>query len=294
MKKIIRPYLVIAWIFFILKLVFYPFPESDYHVEGISDKFIHVFFFFVLVMLIAYNKDKKKIKLSVLVFAFLFSLFFSAFIEHIQKFISGRDSSLYDLLAGIIGALMAVIFLIYRKYKKPKLLLHICCAGCGAYVSKELKKDYKVSLYFYNPNIFPKKEYKIREEEAVKIAKKNKIKLYKEKYNHNSWLRLIKGREKDKERGRRCAICYKDRLKKTVLFAKNNKFDFFTTTLSVSPHKDAKEIIKIGKELEKKYRVVFLEKDFKKRDGFKKASALSKKLNLYRQDYCGCEFSKIE
>jgi predicted adenine nucleotide alpha hydrolase (AANH) superfamily ATPase/VanZ family protein len=292
MNKIIRPYLVIAWIFFILKLVFYPFPESDYHVEGIGDKFIHVFFFFVLMMLIAYNKDKKKIKSSILAFAFLFSLFFSASIEYVQEFISGRDSSSYDLLAGIAGALMAVVYLIYRKYKKPKLLLHICCAGCGAYVSKELKKDYKVSLYFYNPNIFPEKEYKIREEEAVKIAKKNKIKLYKEKYKHNSWLKLIKGREKDKEKGKRCAICYKDRLKKTVLFAKNNKFDFFTTTLTVSPHKDAKEITKIGKELEKKYGVVSLGKDFKKKDGFKKASALSKKLNLYRQDYCGCEFSK--
>jgi epoxyqueuosine reductase len=300
MKKIIRPYLVTAWIFFISKLVFFPFLESDYHIEKLEDKLIHVFLFFVLVMLIAYNKKAKKIKLSIAVLAFLFALSFSALIEHIQKFIPGRDSSFYDFLAGVLGASIAVLFLIYYKhkgccqipFKKPKLLLHICCAGCGIYVSKELKKDYKVSLYFYNPNIFPKKEYEIREKEAVKIAKTNKIKLYKEEYNHKNWLKLIKGREKDKEKGKRCEICYKDRLEKTAFFAEKNNFDFFTTTLTVSPHKDAVKIIKIGKKLGKKYGVIFLDKDFKKKDGFKKASALSKKLNLYRQNYCGCEFSK--
>ncbi|MCK5358797.1 MAG: epoxyqueuosine reductase QueH, partial [Elusimicrobiales bacterium] len=112
-----------------------------------------------------------------------------------------------------------------------------------------------------------------------------------EDHNHAAWLEMAKGHENDPERGERCLICYKDRLKRTAAKAKELGFAWFTTTLSVSPHKNAKAIINIGNNLANKFNLKFLDQDFKKQDGFKKACALSKQLNLYRQDYCGCEFS---
>ena len=112
------------------------------------------------------------------------------------------------------------------------------------------------------------------------------------KYNHSSWLKLIKGYEKDSEKGERCLICYQDRLEKTARLVKEKNYDYFSTTLTTSPYKDAEAINKIGAELEKKYKVKFLDKDFKKQDGFKKSAKLSKELGLYRQNYCGCEFSR--
>ncbi|MCK5061471.1 epoxyqueuosine reductase QueH [Candidatus Parcubacteria bacterium] len=175
--------------------------------------------------------------------------------------------------------------------RKPKLLLHICCAGCGAAIGRELKSDYQVTLYFYNPNIFPREEFVKRLEEAKRIAKDHKLNLISEDYNHAAWLEMAKGHENDPERGERCFICYKDRLKRTAAKAGGLGFTWFTTTLSVSPHKDAKAIINIGNNLAHKFSLKFLDKDFKKQNGFKKACALSKELNLYRQDYCGCEFS---
>jgi len=175
-----------------------------------------------------------------------------------------------------------------------KLLLHICCMGCGAYVSKELiKQNFKVVLYFYNPNIFPEEEYNIRFNEVERIAKKFNVKYITEKYDHQDWLKKIKGLEQEPEKGKRCVICYYDRLEKTAQKAKELNFDYFATTLTVSPHKLADKISKIGNKLEKKYNIKYLDKDFKKKDGFKNACKFSKELNLYRQDYCGCEFSKL-
>ncbi|MCK5211445.1 epoxyqueuosine reductase QueH [Candidatus Parcubacteria bacterium] len=178
-----------------------------------------------------------------------------------------------------------------EKKRKSKLLLHICCVGCGVAIMKELKGDYQLTLYFYNPNIFPKEEYNKRLMEAKRIASELGLDLIAEDYNHKSWLKLVRGYEKDPERGERCRICYKDRLKQTAAKAKELGFDSFTTTLTVSPHKDAKAIITLGNDLVNKYSLKFLDQDFKKQDGFKKACALSKELNLYRQEYCGCEFS---
>ena len=175
-----------------------------------------------------------------------------------------------------------------------KLLLHICCIGCGAYISQMLiKQNFKVVLYFYNPNIFPNEEYNIRFNEVRKIAKKFNIKYITEKYDHQDWLKKIKGLEQEPEKGKRCVICYYDRLKKTAQKAKELNFDYFGTTLTVSPHKLADKISEIGNKLEKKYNIKYLDKDFKKKDGFKNACKFSKELNLYRQNYCGCEFSKL-
>jgi predicted adenine nucleotide alpha hydrolase (AANH) superfamily ATPase len=148
-----------------------------------------------------------------------------------------------------------------------------------------------VTLFFYNPNIFPKQEYKKRLKEVKKIARKFKLKLIVGKYNHQKWFKLTKGYEHEPEKGARCLICYRDRLEKTALTARNNDFDYFSTTLTVSPHKNTLAINKIGRELGEKFKVNFLEKDFKKQDGFKKSVLLARELNLYQQKYCGCEYS---
>ncbi len=176
--------------------------------------------------------------------------------------------------------------------KTEKLLLHICCMGCGAHIAGELKKNFRVTLFFYNPNIFPENEYNKRLGEAKKIAKKFNLKLIIGKYKHNEWLELIKGNEREPEKGKRCIICYHERLKETAVKAKEIGSDYFTTTLTISPRKDARAISEIGNGLADKYDIKFLDKDFKKQDGFKKTCELSRELGLYRQNYCGCEFSR--
>lgn len=180
-----------------------------------------------------------------------------------------------------------------EQKSNPKLLLHICCIGCGAYVSRVLNNEnFEVSLFFYNPNIFPVSEYKKRLESTREIANKFGLNLVEGEYHHDQWLNQIKGLEAEPERGRRCMICYFDRLEKTAQYAQNNSFDYFSSTLTISPHKDAKSILRFGEELSKKHGVEFLARDYKKKDGFKKSIELSRELNLYRQNYCGCEFSR--
>lgn len=170
--------------------------------------------------------------------------------------------------------------------------MHICCAGCGAFVSQLLASDYEVTLFFYNPNIFPAEEYQKRVDTVKRIADKFKFNLIVGDYDHDQWLAKIKGHENDKEKGGRCLICYRDRLENAARVAKENGINNFTSTLTVSPHKLAKEIINIGQELADSFGVKFLAQDFKKQDGFKKATILANELGLYRQNYCGCEFSR--
>jgi len=174
-----------------------------------------------------------------------------------------------------------------------KLLFHTCCAPCSTHVIQELKKEHALTLFFYNPNIHPAEEYKKRLEEAKRTARLLKIPLIEGDYNTKKWFDAVKGHEEDKEGGERCRLCFALRLKEAVKFAKENSFDVFTTTLTVSPYKNTDVINKIGKELEGKYKVRFLSANFKKQDGYKKSIELSKKFKLYRQHYCGCEFSKF-
>ncbi|MDO8667972.1 MAG: epoxyqueuosine reductase QueH [bacterium] len=176
--------------------------------------------------------------------------------------------------------------------QKPKLLLHICCVGCGVYVSQLLKLDYDVKLFFYNPNIWPEEEYKKRLGEAEKIAKKFNLELIKGEYDHDKWLKAVRGHESNPEKGERCLICYKFRLDEAVIMAKKFSCDYLTTTLTTSPHKVASAINEIGEQAAARFGIKFLSQDFKKQDGFKKSSALSRELGLYRQNYCGCEFSR--
>lgn len=172
------------------------------------------------------------------------------------------------------------------------LLLHVCCATCGAFVLEQLRKDYTVTAYYYNPNIYPDKEYRIRRDEAKRYCDENSIPWIEEGPDPERWFALTKGHEKDPERGERCTICYRMRLERTVQRARLDGFDLFATDLSISPHKDAQRLNQIGTALAEQYGVRFLTADFKKKDGFKQAMALSRDHDFYRQNYCGCLYSR--
>ncbi|MFA4833487.1 MAG: epoxyqueuosine reductase QueH [Patescibacteria group bacterium] len=297
MTKLVKLYLILCWAFIIFVSLTTPMRASSGLMEQITclDKVIHFVLFGVLAYLIILaGREFKKINFRVLaVFSFSLSFFYALSGEYFQTFIPSREASVFDLLAGVLGMISAIVYAFYKFHRlKPKLLLHTCCAGCGVYVAQVLKKDYDVVLYFYNPNIYPESEYGKRLAEARKIAAEYGLKLILEKYNHETWLDKIRGQEKEPERGNRCRICYGDRLESTAKIAREKGFACFTTTLTISPHKDAKIISELGQEMEKKYKVKFLDKDFKKQDGFKKSSCLCKEIGLYRQNYCGCEFSQ--
>jgi epoxyqueuosine reductase len=170
--------------------------------------------------------------------------------------------------------------------ERIKLLMHVCCAACSTHAIEELMKEHEVTLFFSNSNIYPKEEYDKRLSNAKIISEIYKLKLIEDKYDHEAWLDYIKGLEHEPEKGKRCRKCFEFNLTRASEYAKTNGFQLFTTTLTISPHKDAKCIFSIGNKLGN-----FLEKDFKKQDGFKHSTELSKKYNIYRQNYCGCEFS---
>jgi len=164
------------------------------------------------------------------------------------------------------------------------LLLHVCCGPCASYVIEFLKGKYDLTLYFFNPNIEPEEEYLRRLESVKKLADKHNLLLIEGKYNNNEWREFVKGFENEPEGGKRCSLCFAFRLKRTAELADELGFDFFTTTLTISSYKDADVINKIGKKYDK-----YLEFDFSK--GFSRSVELAKEYNLYRQKYCGCEFS---
>lgn len=171
--------------------------------------------------------------------------------------------------------------------EKKKLLIHACCGPCSTSVLELLNKYFLIDVLYYNPNIYPEEEYKKRLNELKKVSK-NVISL---SCDSNLFTDLVKGLETEKEGGLRCYKCIEARLRKTATYAKENGYDFFTTTLSVSPHKNSKMINEIGYKLEKEYNIKYLYSDFKKKEGYKRSITLSKDLNLYRQTYCGCKYS---
>ena len=154
-----------------------------------------------------------------------------------------------------------------------------------------LRKKYEIVAYFYNPNIHPKLEYELRLENMIRLAEIYDIQLIVGEYDVKSWFEAIRGLEGEKEGGRRCRKCFELRLKETANLAKELGIGIFATTLTVSPHKNAQTINLVGREISDRYNIEFLEADFKKKDGFKKSVELSRKLGLYRQDYCGCIYS---
>ncbi len=177
---------------------------------------------------------------------------------------------------------------------RSKLLLHSCCAPCSIYVLQQLMSDWDLTVYFYDPNIHPKQEYNIRRDEMKAYSDKLKINFIEGPYDTVNWLEKTKGLEQEPERGKRCDVCFDIRLGETARFAKAENFDAFATVLSISPHKDAQKISSIGQKLSQAFGVDFLDRDWKKNDGFKISCALSKQENFYRQNYCGCMYSKRE
>lgn len=179
---------------------------------------------------------------------------------------------------------------------KPKLLLHSCCGPCSSYVLSYLQDYFDITILYYNPNIEPKSEYEKRKKEQIKLINclNQNIQILDVDYENEAFKNMVIGHENDKEGGVRCHLCYELRLEKTAMIAKEKDYEYFGTTLTVSPYKNAYVINELGKKLTDKYNVKWLYSDFKKKDGYKKSIELSKKYNLYRQNYCGCEFSKRE
>ena len=177
----------------------------------------------------------------------------------------------------------------------PNLLLHSCCGPCSSYVISYLTNYFNITILYYNPNIYPKEEYLKRKQEQIKlinnIKTKNKLDFLDIDYDYNEFKEFTKGLELEIEGGARCNKCFYLRLNKTCQIAKENNYNYFGTTLTVSPHKNAQIINNIGLQLEKDNNIKWLISDFKKEDGYKKSIELSKKYDLYRQHYCGCEYS---
>lgn len=173
-----------------------------------------------------------------------------------------------------------------------RLFVHVCCAPDSLYVMDMLKRDYEVVGFFYNPNIHPAQEYALRLEEARKVARVVGFELIEGPYEDERWFEITRKFEDEPEKGRRCDICYALRLQRTALEASSRGCGLFTTIMSLSPWKKADVLNQIGKMFGRRYGLNFLEANFKKKDGFRKSVELSKQHGLYRQDYCGCLFSK--
>ncbi len=178
----------------------------------------------------------------------------------------------------------------------PKLLLHSCCAPCSSYVIEYLTKYFDITILYYNPNIEPIEEYLKRKNEEIRFINEfksiNKLDIIDCSYDNDLYHELIKGLENEMEGGARCFKCYRQRLEYTAKLAKELDYDYFGSTLSVSPYKNASKLNEIGEELSNIYNIKFLYSDFKKRNGYKRSIELSRDYNLYRQDYCGCIYSK--
>jgi hypothetical protein len=180
----------------------------------------------------------------------------------------------------------------------PRLLMHSCCAPCSSYCLAYLAEFFHITIYYYNPNISPEEEYQKRVSEQKRLITqlpvKYPVEFVQDIYEPEVFFHMAKGLEKEPEGGERCFRCYELRQRKAAEYAAREKFDYFTTTLSVSPHKNAAKLNEIGQKLAEEYGVTYLVSDFKKKGGYLKSIELSGKYDLYRQDYCGCIYSQEE
>lgn len=180
----------------------------------------------------------------------------------------------------------------------PTLFLHSCCAPCSSYCLEYLSQYFAITIFYYNPNITEQKEYKKRVEEQIKLVEqlpaRYPISFQEGSYDVQRFISTTKGLEKEPEGGERCSRCYKLRLQETAQIAKEQGYDYFTTTLSISPHKDASKLNEIGESVGEKYGISHLPSDFKKKNGYQRSIQLSREYQLYRQNYCGCVYSKME
>lgn len=177
------------------------------------------------------------------------------------------------------------------SFQKPKILIHACCAVCMAYPVEILKEYYQPIVFFSNSNIYPLEEYNRRKDELIKYCEKQGYDYIIDNFSQESWLEYIKGFENEPEKGERCNKCFEYRLMLTAQKAKELGVRYFTTTLSVSPHKVSKNIFRAGEQAQELTGVEFVKQDFKKQNGFLKTMQLAKENDFYRQQYCGCEFS---
>lgn len=190
----------------------------------------------------------------------------------------------------------AVIRDLEESGKVPKLLLHSCCAPCSSYVLEYLSQHFEIMVYFYNPNIYPAEEYYKRVTEIERLVGqmnfKNPVRLVSGAYEPGEFYQAVKGFEKEAEGGSRCLRCFSLRLEEAAKVCRAGNHDYFTTTLSISPLKNAAQLNEIGESIAKEYGIQYLPSDFKKRDGYKRSIQLSEEYGLYRQNYCGCVFSR--
>lgn len=181
-----------------------------------------------------------------------------------------------------------------REQRRPRLLLHACCAPCSSYVLEYLTRYFEITVFYYNPNISPEEEYRHRVDEIQRLIREMcpSVRFLEGRYEPERFVEVAKGLEQEPECGKRCHKCYRLRLEETAIEAKRGGFEYFTTTLSISPQKDSAVLNSIGQEISDLYGVPYLFSDFKKREGYKRSIELSAKFCLYRQNYCGCVFSK--
>lgn len=183
-----------------------------------------------------------------------------------------------------------------KEGKTPSLFLHACCAPCSSYCISYLSQYFNITLFYYNPNIYPESEYSHRLLEIKRFLGefpvKNPVSFIEGEYKPQAFFEMAKGLENEPEGGKRCLLCYELRLREAAVRAAELGADYFTTTLSISPHKNAAKLNEIGERLGEEYGVLHLPSDFKKKEGYKRSIELSKEYNLYRQDYCGCLYSK--
>lgn len=178
---------------------------------------------------------------------------------------------------------------------RKKLLMHSCCAPCSSYCLEYLSEYFDITVFYYNPNIYPPEEYEFRACEQKRFIESfpfaGKVEFIEQGYDSDKFYEAVKGLENEPEGGKRCHVCYRLRLSETALLAKKLGFDYFTTTLSISPHKNSQILNEIGAEIAEKTGVSYLFSDFKKRGGFKRSTEISAEYGIYRQNYCGCIFS---
>lgn len=182
------------------------------------------------------------------------------------------------------------------EHRRPRLLIHSCCAPCSSYVLEYLSNYFDITIYYYNPNIYPEEEYSRRIKEQQNLIAfmplPHPVQFRQGEYRPSDYYKQVKGFEAEAEGGKRCFLCYEMRLRKAAEFAAENGFDYFTTTLSISPHKNAQKLNELGMKAAEEYQVAYLPSDFKKKNGYQRSIMLSREYGLYRQDYCGCAYSR--
>ncbi len=188
-----------------------------------------------------------------------------------------------------------IILELEKEGRVPSLLLHSCCGPCSSYCIEYLSNYFNITVFYYNPNIYPEEEYytRVKEQERFinEFPAKHKVSFIEGDYDTKSFYEIAKGLEQEPEKGLRCHKCYDMRLRRTAQVAKEKGFDFFTTTLTISPMKDSQVLNEIGLKLSEEIGINWLKSDFKKKEGYKRSTELAREYDMYRQDYCGCVYS---